>query len=399
MLKRIVGLILLLTAINGFAQQIFKPDSVNNESIMDSDSRTDSSAVNTSASEFLEQPRAAFVLLDTSVPPATVMRLSWQPNQSSDGLSMPTPIFVVNGTQAGPVLCMTAAIHGDELNGIEIVRRVLYGTDPEKLSGTIIGVPIVNLQGFQRSSRYLTDRRDLNRFFPGNPHGSSASRIAYSFFKEIISHCNFLVDLHTGSAHRTNLPQVRANLLQPGVAEFAQAFGISVILHSEGSPGMLRHAAVDIGIPSVTLEAGKSMTLQEPAVRYGVKSIQTLLDRINMLETAQPLETPDSIYYHSAWVRVNHGGILFGNVNLGDKINKNDILGIVTDPITNMRSEIISPYNGRIIGMAIDQVVMPGFAGFHIGIQESEERTARIINNNPNKKQIVQSLSTVPESE
>ncbi|MBY0474148.1 MAG: succinylglutamate desuccinylase/aspartoacylase family protein [Nitrosomonas sp.] len=398
MLKRVVGLILLLTAINGFSQQTFKPDSISNELIMDSDSRIDSSAAHTSESEFLEQPKTAFVLLDTAVPPATTMRLSWQPNQSSDGLSTPTPIFVVNGAQEGPVLCLTAAIHGDELNGIEIVRRVLYGTDPKLLSGTIIGVPIVNLQGFQRSSRYLTDRRDLNRFFPGNPHGSSAARIAYSFFKEIISHCNFLVDLHTGSAHRTNLPQVRANLLQPGVGEFAQSFGISVILHSEGSIGMLRHAAVDIGIPSVTLEAGKSMTLQEPAVRYGVKSIQTLLDRMNMLETAQPLETPDSIYYHSAWVRVNHGGILLGNVNLGDKINKNDILGIVTDPITNMRSEIISPYNGRIIGMAIDQVVMPGFAGFHIGIQESEERTARIISI-PSKKQIVQHLSTVPESE
>lgn len=399
MLKKVVGLILLLTAINGFSQQIFKPDSISNELIMDSDPIIiDSSVAHTSESEFLEQPKTAFVLLDTAVPPATTMRLSWQPNQSSDGLSTPTPIFVVNGAQEGPVLCLTAAIHGDELNGIEIVRRVLYGADPKQLSGTIIGVPIVNLQGFQRSSRYLTDRRDLNRFFPGNPHGSSAARIAYSFFKEIISHCNFLVDLHTGSAHRTNLPQVRANLLQPGVAEFAQSFGISVILHSEGSVGMLRNAAVDIGIPSVTLEAGKSMTLQEPAVRYGVKSIQTLLDRMNMLETAQPLETPDSIYYHSAWVRVNHGGILLGNVNLGDKINKNDILGIVTDPITNMRSEIISPYNGRIIGMAIDQVVMPGFAGFHIGIKESEERTARIINI-PAKKQIVQHLSTIPESE
>lgn len=404
MLKRIVGLILLLIAINGFSQQTLKLDSVNNEAIIDSDFLIDSSAAkirkltNALESEFIGPPQTSFVLLDTAVPPATATRLSWQPNQSSDGLSTPIPIFVVNGAQTGPVLCLTAAIHGDELNGIEIVRRVLYGTNPEKLSGTIIGVPIVNLQGFQRSSRYLTDRRDLNRFFPGNPQGSSAARIAYSFFKEIISHCNFLVDLHTGSANRTNLPQVRANLLKPDVAEFAQAFGISVILHSEGSAGMLRNAAVDIGIPSVTLEAGKSMTLQEQAIQYGVKSIQTLLDRMNMLETAHPLDTPDSIYYHSSWVRVNHGGILLGNVNLGDKITKNDILGIVTDPITNIRSEIISPYNGRIIGMAIDQVVMPGFAGFHIGIQESEERSVRI-NKNLDQKLIVQHLSTVPDSE
>ncbi|ALQ50175.1 succinylglutamate desuccinylase/aspartoacylase family protein [Nitrosomonas ureae] len=404
MLKSIIGLALLLIAINGYSQQTLKFDGVNDDSIVNSDSITGASAIttrelsNVSESGFIEQPKSSFALLGAVVPPATAMRLSWQPNQSSDGLSMPTPILVVNGALSGPVLCLTAAIHGDELNGIEIVRRVLHGTDPEKLSGTIIGVPIVNLQGFQRSSRYLTDRRDLNRFFPGNPQGSSASRIAYSFFKEIISHCNFLVDLHTGSAHRTNLPQVRANLLLSSVAEFAQAFGVSVILHSEGSAGMLRHAAVEIGIPSVTLEAGKSMTLQEPAVQYGVKSIQTLLDRMNMLEAAQPLEAPDSIYYHSAWVRVNHGGILLGNVRLGDKINKNDILGIVTDPITNMRSEIISPHNGRIIGMAIDQVVMPGFAGFHIGIQESEERSARL-NHNKDQKVIVQHISTAPESE
>lgn len=171
-----------------------------------------------------------------------------------------------------------------------------------------------------------------------------------------------------------------------------------MILHSEGSAGMLRYAAVEIGIPSVTLEAGKSMTLQEPAVQYGVKSIQTLLDRMNMLEAVEPLAAPDSIYYHSAWVRTNHGGILLGNVRLGDKISKNDILGIVTDPITNIRSEIISPHNGRIIGMAIDQVVMPGFAGFHIGIEESEERSAGF-NHNQDRKVIVQHISVAPESE
>lgn len=207
MLKSIVSLTLLLIAINGYSQQTLKFDRVYDELIAHSDAVIDSSTLKTGEfssvpeSGSLGQPQPSFAVLGAVVPPATAMRLSWQPNQSSDGLSMPTPILVVNGAQPGPVLCLTAAIHGDELNGIEIVRRVLHGTDPEKLSGTIIGVPIVNLQGFQRSSRYLTDRRDLNRFFPGNPQGSSASRIAYSFFKEIISHCNFLVDLHTGSAH------------------------------------------------------------------------------------------------------------------------------------------------------------------------------------------------------
>ena len=195
------------------------------------------------------------VLLDTTVQVATAARLSWSPAQSFEGIAAPTPVLVVNGAKPGPTVCLTAAVHGDELNGIEIVRRVLYDLDPERLSGAVIGVPIVNLQGFRRSSRYLPDRRDLNRFFPGNPTGSSASRIAYSFFNEVITHCNVLVDLHTGSFHRTNLPQLRADLSNPQVANMTNKFGSTVVLHSIGSKGTLRRAATDAGIPAVTLEA------------------------------------------------------------------------------------------------------------------------------------------------
>lgn len=321
--------------------------------------------------ETVKHPQQSFTMLSTEVPPARAMRLSWQPQQSLDGLHLPTPVLVVNGAQTGPVLCLTAAIHGDELNGIEIVRRILHGLDPTQLSGTVIGVPIVNLQGFHRTSRYLTDRRDLNRYFPGNPEGSSAARIAYSFFQEVINRCHFLVDLHTGSAYRTNLPQIRGNLHIPEVAAFAHLFGIPVILHSEGAEGMLRHAAVDVGIPAVTLEAGKSQTLQESAVRYGVKSIMALLNKLAMIENDTEPVMLESVFYQSAWIRVDHGGILFSQVQLGEKVAKDSVLGVVTDPITNLRSEIISPYDGQVIGMAVDQVVMPGFAGFHIGIQQT----------------------------
>ncbi len=381
MLSKIFGLLLLLVTVNGFTHQTF--DGVEDESIVPLNAITNhASPANGEIAEILNidqatQPQESFALLDVAVPPANAMRLSWQPNQSIDGLSLPTPVLVVNGARTGPVLCLTAAIHGDELNGIEIVRRILHGIDPNELSGTVIGVPIVNLQGFQRASRYLTDRRDLNRFFPGNPQGSSASRIAYSFFNNIVKHCDLLVDLHTGSSHRTNLPQIRADLHYPEVAAFAQAFGIPVILHSEGSTGMLRHAALEIGIPSVTLEAGKSLTLQEPAVVHGVKSIKILLNKIKMLENTHVWNDSESVYYHSAWVRVDHGGILFSNVALGDRVSKNKVLGVVTDPITNTQSEVISPHNGRVIGMAVDQVVMPGFAGFHIGIKEAEKKVSR----------------------
>src|SRR4030095_1525811 len=151
-------------------------------------------------------------VLGTEVPPGTVKRLAWTSGLVVGSFSVPVPVTVMNGKGKGPVLCLTAAIHGDELNGIEVVRRVLDDIDVEELNGAVIGVPIVNLQGFYRGTRYLPDRRDLNRHFPGNARGSAATRMAYSFFTDIVRHCSALVDLHTGSLDRTNLPQVRANL-------------------------------------------------------------------------------------------------------------------------------------------------------------------------------------------
>ena len=315
-----------------------------------------------------------FLLLGSEVPPGTTTRLAWSPSQSFQGISAPTPVLIVNGIKAGPVLCLTAAVHGDELNGIEIVRRVLYNLKVEELSGTVIGVPIVNLQGFRRSSRYLPDRRDLNRFFPGDPLGSSASRIAYSFFHEIITHCNVLVDLHTGSFHRTNLPQLRANLNKPSVLEITQGFGATVIIQSEGAIGTLRRAAVDNGIAAVTLEAGEPMRLQEGQVSHGVKGIKTLMNKYGMYDYSSFWGDPEPVYYQSKWVRADIGGILFSQVDLGEKIKPGDLLGTITDPITNVRSEIKSSHKGRIIGMALNQFVMPGFAAFHVGIHTDENQ-------------------------
>ncbi|MBL4606960.1 MAG: succinylglutamate desuccinylase/aspartoacylase family protein [Pseudomonadales bacterium] len=173
-----------------------------------------------------------FIILGSEVPPATATRLAWTPNVSIAGLTIPTPVLVINGKNPGKTLCMTAAIHGDELNGVEIVRRVMYDIVPEKLTGKIIGIPIVNLKGFQRASRYLPDRRDLNRAFPGDPQGSLAARIAYSLFYEVIVRCDYLIDLHTGSLRRTNLLQVRADMSQPEVVKFTHGFDDTVVVHS-----------------------------------------------------------------------------------------------------------------------------------------------------------------------
>ncbi|MEM8498365.1 MAG: succinylglutamate desuccinylase/aspartoacylase family protein [Pseudomonadota bacterium] len=333
--------------------------------------KTTTTEAQTPAEEYYDDG-VPFVLLGKEVPPRTATRMSWTPSQSFEGIAGSTPVLVVNGTRQGPVLCLTAAIHGDELNGIEIVRRVMYDIEPEKLTGTVIGVPIVNLQGFRRNSRYLTDRRDLNRYFPGNPDGSLASRIAYSFFSEIIEQCSYLVDLHTGSFHRTNLPQIRADLLNSSVVELSQGFGSTSVLHSGGAKGTLRYAANMHGIPTVTLEAGEPMRLQDKEVAHGVKAIQTLMNKLDMLKKARFWGKPEPVFYESTWVRADYGGILFSEVFLGKRVKSGEVLGTVTDPITNKRHEVKSPEKGRVLGMALNQVVMPGFAAFRIGIEREE---------------------------
>lgn len=311
-------------------------------------------------------------LLHGSVPPGTYQRLSWSATELFEGVPIATPVLVVNGSQPGPTLCLTAAIHGDELNGIEMVRRVMHDLNPRELSGAVIGVPIVNLQGFRRASRYLPDRRDLNRYFPGNPQGSQASRIAFSFFTKVVTHCDALVDLHTGSFERANLPQLRADLRNPDIVTLTQGFGATVILHSDPAEGTLRHAATRAGIPAVTLEAGGPTELELKEVIHGVKGIDTLLNTLGMVKEKRLWGEPEPVYYQSTWVRANSGGILLSDVSLGSTVERGDLLGTITDPMSNASTELYAPYSGRIIGMARNQVVMPGFAAFHVGIQTAE---------------------------
>ncbi|MDS1310833.1 succinylglutamate desuccinylase/aspartoacylase family protein [Marinobacter xiaoshiensis] len=315
------------------------------------------------------QPAKNLALLGSEVLPGTSTRLAWSSGIQIAGLSQPTPVLVVNGVNAGPTLCLTGTIHGDELNGIEIIRQTMYDLDPEKLSGSVVGIPIVNLPGFQQGSRYLPDRRDLNRHFPGRPNGSLADRIAYSLFENIIRHCDMLVDIHTGSLKRTNLPQLRADMNNPTVAEFTRGFDRMAVVHSSGSPGMLRTAAVDVGIRSVTLEAGESHRIQEHQIKAGVNSLTSLMEKQGMISRMFVWGDPQPVYYNSAWVRANDGGILFSKVKLGAKVTKGQILGYVADPITNAQYPIHSNSDGRIIGMAVDQVVMAGFAAYHIGTE------------------------------
>lgn len=330
-------------------------------------------------------------ILDRLVVPGTRLQLEWRPRGGISTAEIASPVIIARGAMAGPVLCLTAGVHGDEINGVEIVRRLSHSVDPTRLSGTIIGVPIVNVFGYSRGTRYLPDRRDLNRSFPGSRHGSIASRIAEGFFHDIVRHCDMLVDFHTGSFDRANLPQVRADLTHPDVLEFTRGFGATVVLHSPGNKGMLRVAATAVGIPAVTFEAGAPTRLEPAEIAQAVAAIERLMIKLEMHEDpaaglAPPQDVaavalvapePPPIFLDSRWVRANSGGLLISEVSLGQRVLAGQKLGRVIDPVSNVERFIVAPVPGRVIGMSQNQAVLPGYAAFHLGTETSEQQAVR----------------------
>jgi predicted deacylase len=321
-----------------------------------------------SAEAVLSRPWGVTRLLDNEVAPGERRRLFLRASESFAGDSVEIPVLAIRGERAGPVVCMTAGVHGDELNGIEIVRQIFEHVSPKQLSGMLLGVPVANLHGFRRGSRYLPDRRDLNRYFPGHPAGSSASRIASALFEGVVRHCDAVVDFHTGSFYRTNLPHLRADLMNPRVLELAEAFAVGVVVHSEGLLGTLRRASTDAGIPAITYEAGEPKRFQAREIDRGVEGMRSMLRSMGLLSGPAAASGRQRLYYRSRWVRVNDGGIFITRRQLGERITSGEVLGTVTDPVSNERTRLIAPVSGRILGMAVSQVVIPGFAAFHIGV-------------------------------
>lgn len=315
-------------------------------------------------------------ILDRLIVPGSKLQLDWRPDGGIGTGEIPSPVVVVHGAKPGPVLCLVAGIHGDEINGVEIVRRVVHGLDPTRLAGTVIGTPIVNVFGYSRGVRYLPDRRDLNRHFPGSPRGSIAARIAHGFMRDIVRHCDFLVDFHTGSFDRDNLPQLRADLADGAVLEFTRAFGNTLVLHSPGSKGMLRTSATGIGIPAVTFEVGAPARLQLPEIASAVAAIDAVMHRLGIRATGQTEEgmAPPPTYFDSRWVRAPVGGLLIGEVSLGQSVQQGQRLGRIIDPVHNAERAVLAPHPGRVLGLAQNQQVMPGFATFHLGIETSEQQ-------------------------
>jgi hypothetical protein len=312
-------------------------------------------------------------LLGRSVAPGERQRFPFSLKDSFVRHYLDTTVVVVRGTRPGPTLCVTGGIHGDELNGMEIARRVHSSMRPEALSGTLIAVPAVNMFGFRTGSRYLMDRRDLNRFFPGKKKGSLATRLAYILFHRVVKHAEVLIDLHTGSNLRTNMPQIRVDLDDPKALALARAFGAGVILGGRGPEGSLRRAASDAGITAVIYEAGEPLRLEIPVIEAGVEGVLDAMGHLGMIERPRRQEQEASSFQRTLWVRVPEGigGVYLSDRRPGQQVRKGESLGEVIDPVAEKRHELTAPATGQIIGMAVPQIVVPGFATFHIGTNET----------------------------
>ena len=278
------------------------------------------------------------------------------------------PVHIVHGRKPGPCLLVCAAIHGDEINGVEIVRRILAHKFLNRIDGTLIAIPVVNVFGFVSKSRYLPDRRDLNRSFPGSETGSMASRLANVLMTEVMPHCTHVIDLHTGAVHRENLPQIRAKVRGEADTEgMARAFGVPVILNSELIDGSFRMAARNNGIPVLLYEAGEALRFDEVAIRAGVKGILGVMSHLDMRKKGTRHRLTDSLIANSSqWVRAGQSGILRSIAAIGSKVESGEILAYINDPMGENSETVFSPISGIIIGKTNLPLVFEGEAVFHI---------------------------------
>jgi len=278
------------------------------------------------------------------------------------------PVHVVNGRRAGPTLFLTAAVHGDELNGVEIIKRVLRLSALKRLKGCLLAAPIVNVFGFINRSRYLPDRRDLNRSFPGLERGSIAARLAHLVATEIVAKANYGIDLHTGAVDRTNLPQIRANLSDPEVLKLAQAFGTPVIIDANLRDGSLRQYAAENGIPMLLYESGEALRFDELSIRAGVRGIARVLRLLGMLPR-RALKRPhiDPVRANTTtWVRAPTSGIVRPECRLGERVRSGQRLAKVSDPFGEREIEVLSTVSGLVIGRSTSPLSHEGDALFHV---------------------------------
>jgi len=324
--------------------------------------------------------KKAFAILGIGIPRGCIKNIELELPKL---YNLPTsiPIQVIRGKKSGPTVFISAAIHGDELNGIEIIRRVQALKVLKKVSGTLILVPVVNVYGLNTLSRYLPDRRDLNRSFPGSSKGSLAARMAKIFYDEIVKKCDYGIDLLTGAIHRSNLPQIRTNIYNDETLRLAQAFEAPVILHSQVRDGSLRAEAQECGVPILLYEAGEALRFDDTAIKIGVKGIVNVLRALKMLPPSEKKRIREPlIFRESHWLRATKSGMLRTVKALGDSVKAGEIIAFIDDqPLGEGSSELIASFDGIIIGKSQIPLVQEGDAVFHISVLDNHERAEKRI--------------------
>lgn len=291
---------------------------------------------------------------------------------------MTIPVHVIAGRAAGPTMFVSAAVHGDEINGVEIIHRLLRLRELRRLRGTLICIPIVNIFGFLYQTRYLPDGRDLNRSFPGSEKGSLTARLANIFLTEIASKCDFGIDLHTASAHRSNLPQIRANLGDEKTLRFAETFRAPVLINSDTRDGSLRQAADELGVTVVVFEGGERLRFNERVIRTGVHGIISSLRSLGMLNARTPSEPfPGAVIARGTrWIRASRSGIHRIRAKLGQRVSTGDCLGVISDPSGSVEEPVVAESSGIIIGQNNLPLVNEGDALFHVARFEDNRGAA-----------------------
>lgn len=327
--------------------------------------------------------RAAFEIGGQSIAVGTRQLVDLPVSKLSNHTPVTLPVHVLHGPRPGPAMFISAAIHGDELNGVEIIRRVLKTLQPGNIAGTLLAIPVVNAYGFIGRSRYLPDRRDLNRAFPGSATGSLAARLAHIFLNQVVRRCQFGIDLHTAAVHRVNLPQIRADIrTSPRCRELAEAFGAQVVLESPERSGSLRRWAREAGVDVLVYEGGEGLRFDEFAIKAGVDGIAGVMVRTGMLElpddvTPAPKDMLRQPVFANAskWVRAPDGGVFRTVKKIGHAVSEGETIGWVANPYEDSQTAIKSPRRGIIVGSTTLPVVNMGDALFHIAWSEEHSRS------------------------
>ncbi|HPJ97975.1 MAG TPA: succinylglutamate desuccinylase/aspartoacylase family protein [Candidatus Hydrogenedentes bacterium] len=314
------------------------------------------------------EERETLVIAGQSIPLGETRELQLPFDETYLGEPVSVPIYVMRAPQPGPRVFLTGTLHGDELNGMGIIRELLYGNPLQLVRGSLILIPVINIHGLERHARNMPDRRDPNRCFPGSARGSQTSRMAHAIFTEIVKQCDYGIDFHSAAIRRVNYPNVRAYTRNLKTRMLAEAFGCELIINNQGPQGSLRRSAVQAGVPCIILEAGEVWKIEPTVVEIGVRGVLNVLRTVGMLQ-GEPRKPPfQLIVTKTSWVRAPTGGILDFHARPGDLVRRNECLATISSVFGREHSALLAPVDGIVLGMTTMPAVKPGGPVYHLAV-------------------------------